>query len=74
MTFAFSDEQLNEAMKKLNASPHQCCTVLGMGDIVRKENAPKLKAILKRHNDEIYIFLTNNKQEAYEVFCYDARV
>ena len=45
-----------------------------MGDIVRKENAPKLKAILKRHNDEIYIFLTNNQQEAYEVFRYDERV
>ena len=39
--------------------------------IVRKENTPKLKAILKRHKDEVYIFLTNNKQDSYEAFRYE---
>ena len=27
--------------------------------------------MLKRHRDEIYIFLTNNKNDAYEAFYYE---
>ena len=58
-------------MKKLHAIPSQCCTILGIGDIVRKKDAPKFKNMLKRHRDEIYIFLTNDKQDAYEAFRYE---
>lgn len=40
IAYAFSDEQLKEALKKLGAeSTKECVTVFGHGDIVKKVDA-----------------------------------
>lgn len=54
IAYAFNDEQLKEALKKLSVeSTKECVSVFGHGDIVKKENAPKLVAMLKRHTNEV---------------------
>lgn len=54
IAYAFNDEQLKEALKKLGVeSTKECVSVFGHGDIVKKENAPKLVAMLKRHTNEV---------------------
>lgn len=54
IAYAFNDEQLKEALKKLGVEDtKECVSVFGHGDIVKKENAPKLVAMLKRHTNEV---------------------
>lgn len=71
IAFAFNDKQLKEALEKLNADISEVCTYLEIGDVIRKKDVPAFKNMLLRHRDEIYIFLTNNKQDAYEAFRYE---
>lgn len=52
IAYAFSDEQLQEALKKLGATKEECVTVFGHGDIVKRENAKKLIQMLERHTKE----------------------
>lgn len=52
IAYAFNDQQLKEALEKLNATKDECVTIFGHGDIVKKENAPKFLAMLKRHTKE----------------------
>ena len=53
IAYAFSDEQLQEALKKLGAeTKEECVTVFGHGDIVKRENAKALVAMLERHTKE----------------------
>lgn len=55
IAYAFNDEQLQKALEKLGAkSTHECVSVMGHGDIVKKEDAPKLVAMFKRHNKELH--------------------
>ena len=37
IAYAFSDQQLEEALKKLGATKEDCVTVFGHGDIVKKK-------------------------------------
>ena len=53
IAYAFSDAQLKEALEKLGATKDECVTIFGHGDIVKKENAPKFLAMLKRHTKEV---------------------
>ena len=54
IAYAFNDEQLQRALEKLGVeSTHECVTVFGHGDIVKKEDAPKLVAMLRRHTKEM---------------------
>ena len=72
IAYAFSKEQLEEALLKLGAkSTDECVTITGYGDIVKRENAPKFKAMLKRHTKEIHDLLQNNEQDAEEAFIYE---
>ena len=55
IAYAFNDEQLKEALVKLGVdSTKECVSVFGHGDIVRREDAPKLVAMLKRHTKEVH--------------------
>ena len=51
--YAFSDQQLEEALVKLGAkSKDEVVTVFGHGDIVKRENAKPFLDMLKRHTKE----------------------
>ena len=71
MAFAFSDEQLQEALKKLDADISECCTYMQIGDVVRKKDVPALREMLKRHKQETYDFLKGDKEDIYEAFLYE---
>lgn len=54
IAYAFNDEQLQEALKKLGAeTTKECVTVFGHGDIVKKENAKALVEMLEGHTKEM---------------------
>lgn len=54
IAYAFSDKQLAEALEKLGAeSTDECVTIMGHGDIVKKENAKPFLDMLKRHTKEM---------------------
>lgn len=71
IAYAFNDEQLKEALKKLGATKDECVTVFGHGDIVKKENAPKFIAMLRRHTKEVKDALIADKDFAYAAFLYE---
>lgn len=53
IVYAFSDGQLVKALEKLGAKKEDCVSIFGHGDIVKKEDAPKLLAMMKRHDQEL---------------------
>ena len=53
VAYAFNKKQLEEALVKLGAKKEECVTVFEHGDIMKKEDAPKFLAMLKRHTDEV---------------------
>lgn len=53
IAYAFNEQQLVGALKKLGAKKEECVSVFGHGDIVKKEDAPKLLAMMKRHDQEV---------------------
>lgn len=58
--FAFSDKQLKEALEKLGAELKDCMTI-GAGSILRKSDYDGLKALQKRHSDEMKQFKADDK-------------
>lgn len=70
IAYAFSDEQLKAALEKLGAEKSECVTVFGHGDIVKKEDAPKLVAMLKRHTKEVHEAL-KDPEFAEAAFLYE---
>lgn len=70
IAYAFSDKQLKEALEKLGATKDECVTIFGHGDIVKKENAPKFIAMLKRHTKEVQEAL-KDEEFAYAAFLYE---
>ena len=71
IAYAFNDQQLKEALDKLGVKDiSECVTVFGHGDIVKKENAPKLVAMIKRNNQEVRDALKDEKF-AEEAFLYE---
>lgn len=71
IAYAFSDEQLKEALEKLGATKDECVTIFGHGDIVKKENAKPFLDILKRHSQEIRDLITSDKDIAEAAFLYE---
>lgn len=71
IAYAFSDEQLQEALKKLGATKEECVTIFGHGDIVKKENAGRFIALLKRQTEEIKNTLITDKLVAESAFLYE---
>ena len=71
IAYAFSDKQLEEALEKLGATKEECVTVFGHGDIVKRENAKNLIAMLKRHTEELQDKLKEDKEFAEAAFLYE---
>ena len=72
IAYAFNNKQLEEALEKLGAnSTDECVTVIGHGDIVKKEDAPKFVAMLKRHSKEVHELLQSDENIAEEAFLYE---
>lgn len=70
MAYAFSDQQLEEALVKLGAEKSECVSVFGHGDIVKKTDIPNLYAMLKRQRKELHEAL-QDKDFAEAAFLYE---
>ena len=51
MNYAFSKEQLKEALNKLAAKKEDCCTV-GGGSVIKKKDVRSYLYMVQRHNKE----------------------
>lgn len=70
IAYAFDEKQLEEALTKLGAKKEECVSVMGHGDVMKKEDAPKFLEMLKRQNAEVKELLKNEK-DAEEAFLYE---
>lgn len=70
IAFAFSEEQLVEALKKLGATKEECVTLANCGDVIKKVDVPAFEAMTIRHKQEIFEFL-KDKEAAEEAFLYE---
>ena len=71
IAYAFSDQQLEEALLKLGAkSKDECVTVFGHGDIVKRENAKPFLEMLRRHTKEMKEAM-KNEEFAEAAFRYE---
>lgn len=70
IAYAFSEQQLEEALKKLGAKKHECVTYLGMGDVMKRSDVPAFKEMMKRHKEET-LELIKDKKVAEEAFLYE---
>lgn len=71
IAYAFNDKQLEEALEKLGAEKHECVTVFGHGDIVKRADAKALIAMLERHTEEMHQKLVEDKEFAEAAFLYE---
>lgn len=71
IAYAFNDEQLKEALEKLGATKDECVTVIGHGDIMKRENAKPFLALLKRQAQEVKDKLKNDPEFAEAAFLYE---
>lgn len=71
IAYAFNDEQLERALEKLGAKKEECVTVFGHGDIVKKENAKKLIAMLERQREEMLQRIRDDVEFAEAAFRYE---
>jgi hypothetical protein len=71
IAYAFNDEQLAEALAKLNATKEECVTVFGHGDIVRRQDAKDLVKLFTRHDKELKEKLKTDPEFAYEAILYE---
>lgn len=71
IAYAFNDEQLKEALTKLNATADECITVFGHGDVVKRENADALIALLDRQQEELLQHLKDDPEFAEAAFGYE---
>lgn len=53
IAYAFSKEQMEEALKKLGATKEECVTVFGHGDIVKRTDAKAFIDMLSNHTKEL---------------------
>ena len=71
IAYAFNDEQLQEALKKLGATKEECVTVFGHGDIVKRTDAKAFVDMLKRHTEEVKQKLRADVEFAGAAFLYE---
>lgn len=67
--WAFSKEQLNEGLLKINSKIEDVVSI-GAGGIIRKDEIDNFKALLKRHELERKE-LKNNLSELYKALVYE---
>ena len=70
IAYAFDGKQLEEALEKLGATKQECATVFGYGDVMKKVDVPKFKAMLNRHKEELLEAMKDD-QFAEEAFLYE---
>ena len=71
IAYAFNDEQMKEALKKLGATKEECVTVFGHGDIVKRTDAKALLALMRRHDEELKQKLRDDPDFAEAAFLYE---
>ena len=72
IAYAFDEKQLEEALEKLGANDvSECVTIYGHGDIVKKEDASRFVAMLKRHTAEVKELILSDADIAMEAFLYE---
>ena len=71
IAYAFSEKQLEEALKKLGATREECVTIFGHGDIVKKTDAKAIVDMMKRHGSEMRAKLAEDKDFAEAAFLYE---
>ena len=72
IAYAFNDEQLQKALKKLGAkSKDECVTIFGHGDIVKRENAKAFVDMLKRHTKDVQQKIKSDLEFAEAAFLYE---
>ena len=71
IAYAFNDKQLEEALEKLSATKEECVTVFGHGDIVKRENAKKLVAMLENQREEMLQKIRDDVEFAEAAFLYE---
>ena len=71
IAYAFNDKQLEEALEKLGATKDECVSVFGHGDIVKRENAKSLIALLDRQTKELHRALRDDHEFAEAAFLYE---
>lgn len=71
MAYAFNDKQLQEALEKLGVTKEECVTVFGYGDIVKRENAKPLIAMLERQSEEMLQRIKDDPDFAEAAFLYE---
>ena len=71
IAYAFNDEQLKEALDKLGATKEECVSVFGHGDIVRREDAKELIAMLDSQQKELIRHLLDDEAFAEAAFLYE---
>ena len=71
IAYAFNDEQMNEALIKLNATKEECVSVFGHGDIVKRTDAKALIALLDNKDKEMKAALRKDPELAEAAFLYE---
>ena len=71
IAYAFDKKQLDAALEQLGATIEEVVTVFNMGDIVKKEDAPKYIAMLTRHTQELKDKIVEDKEFAAAAFRYE---
>lgn len=70
IAYAFSNKQLEEALKKLGATKEECVTYMGHGDILKRSDVPAFKAMLIGHTREMKEAL-KDEEFAEAAFLYE---
>lgn len=70
MAFAFSNRQLEEALKKLGATIDEVTTLSGSCAIVKKSDIPEWYALYERHSNELKEAM-KKAEFAEEAFLYE---
>lgn len=77
VAFAFSEEQFEEAMKKLGlkaSDASRVCSLYGIGDIFRKEDVPsyiKMREKQRREMDDAVLNDKSGEGFVYDMFDYE---
>ena len=70
MMFAFSNEQFEEGLKKLDAAPKEIVS-LGYGSYIKKADISDFEKMITRLNNEKSEMLNNNDRYTYQAFLYE---
>ena len=71
IAYAFSEQQLTEALEKLGATKEECVTYMGHGDVMKRTDVPAFKAMMRRHTKELHDALKESEEFAEAAFLYE---